>query len=125
MNQQRLGQMRVSAVNTIDLPGNPTVLFAHHVNKFSIQQGNSQNQSAARGSSALTDGVRWQANFSKLSQSDKDLAVFKITKSNFTAIPEEIYVKRDPDGFLERHFSRIDKKQPEDMVADIFSGKIA
>ncbi|MFI0435869.1 MAG: AAA family ATPase [Parachlamydiaceae bacterium] len=85
---------------TIDLPGNPTIVFAHHANKSSIQSGTSQNQSAARGASALTDGVRWQCNYTK--DANTDTATLKMTKSNFTAIIEEIKTKKDVDGFIER-----------------------
>jgi RecA-family ATPase len=41
--------------------GTPSVLFAHHTNKTSRQNGRT-DATAARGSAALTDGVRWQAN---------------------------------------------------------------
>lgn len=85
---------------TIDLPGNPTVLISHHVNKSAINE-EKQNQTAARGASGLTDGARWQSNFAK----DKDssqVAILKMTKSNFTQIVEEIKVKKDFDGFLEK-----------------------
>ncbi len=85
---------------TMDLPGNPTVLFAHHTNKAATQQGTSQNQSAARGSSALTDGVRWQCNFTR--DSATDVVVLKMTKSNFTSLIEEIKTKKDFDGFIEK-----------------------
>lgn len=84
---------------TMDLPGQPTVLFAHHVNKTAIQLGNKQDQSAARGSSALTDGVRWQVNLSK---NDDGVAILKMTKSNFTALMKEIRIQSDSEGFLER-----------------------
>lgn len=83
---------------TIDLPGNPTILFAHHTNKASLQ-GSSQNQSAARGSSALTDGVRWQCNYSKESP-DTNIAVLRMTKTNFTALMEDIKTQKDFDGFI-------------------------
>jgi hypothetical protein len=93
---------------TIDLPGNPTVLFAHHVNKMAINaNAKEQNQTAARGSSAFTDGVRWQANLFK----SENNSVLKITKSNFTAICNEIHLIKDHDGFLERDFSN-EKKSP-------------
>lgn len=89
---------------TIDLPGNPTVLFAHHVNKSAIQSNGQQSQSAARGSSALTDGVRWQVNLSKYVDPgvpNKEGALLKMTKSNFTAIADEIKLKKDIEGYLE------------------------
>ena len=42
------------------------VLLVHHANKLSMQSGE-QNQAAARGSSALSDGVRLQINLAPLS----------------------------------------------------------
>ncbi len=88
---------------TIDLPGNPTVLFAHHTNKASISIGANSNQTAARGSSALTDGVRLQLNYAKESSADKpsDIAILTVTKSNFTKITEGIKTQKDIDGFIE------------------------
>lgn len=83
---------------TIDLPGNPTVLFAHHVSKSSIKTGGNQDQTAARGSSALTDGVRWQCNFSK---KDEKTTTLQMTKSNFTAILKAIDLNKNEDGYLE------------------------
>jgi hypothetical protein len=85
---------------TIVLPGNPTVLFAHHVNKAAIN-AKDQNQTAARGSSALTDGVRWQMNLTtKEGEDNKKIPVLKMTKSNFTPIIEEICLARDINGYL-------------------------
>lgn len=96
---------------SIDLPGNPTILFAHHVNKTAIAAGNDQKQSAARGSSALTDGVRWQCNYAKLNEDSKkelttdsiDLALLKMTKSNFTGIIDDMYTRKDFEGYIERY----------------------
>lgn len=88
---------------TIDLPGNPTILFAHHVSKFAIKQGDKQDQTASRGASAITDGVRWQVSFSKETNdnADLDITTLKMTKSNFTRIMESIKLKKDIEGFLE------------------------
>lgn len=83
---------------TIDLPGNPTILFAHHVSKAAIQAGEKQNQTAARGASALTDGVRLQINFFK----DKDSRILEMTKSNFTAPIDRICIQTEHDGYLKR-----------------------
>jgi hypothetical protein len=86
----------------IDLPGNPTVLFAHHMSKAAIQ-AKDQDQTAARGASALTDGVRWQCNFSKeISKDVSNVAILKMTKSNFTKSIEEIKTTKDFDGYIER-----------------------
>ena len=119
---------------TLELPGNPTVLFAHHVNKMAIEKGKDQDQTAARGSSALTDGVRWQANFIKArvtTSETKDIAILKMTKSNFTAILEEVKTKKDVDGFLERILdakpiieTKTNYTKKEALFQDIFSGRL-
>lgn len=107
---------------SIDLPGNPTVLFAHHTNKSAIQAGSNQTQSAARGSSALTDGVRWQCNYSKESSKDESsentssVAVLKMTKSNFTAVLEGIRTTKDIDGFIEKVSNTIQKEKSREPV---------
>ena len=73
----------VEAVETLALqsPGNPTVLLAHHTAKAT--RGNEANDAgAARGASALTDGVRWVAN---LDNDGGDAAQLTIpTKSNYS-----------------------------------------
>jgi len=103
---------------TIDLPGNPTVLFAHHMSKAAIKstQENKTDQTAARGSSALTDGVRWQLNaFKGLNADDM---ILSLQKSNFTAINEPIYLKKDYEGFLERYFPE-SISQPSNVKSEI------
>lgn len=84
---------------TIDLPGNPTVLFAHHVSKGTLQSDTKTNQSAARGASAITDGVRWQINYVKTRE---DTSVLTMTKTNFTAMIDPITVTKDLDGFIRK-----------------------
>lgn len=44
------------------------VVFAHHATKASTSAGQGDAAGAARGSSALTDGVRWQLNLSRMSR---------------------------------------------------------
>jgi len=92
----------------IELKGNPTVLFAHHMNKSGLS-GVATDQGAARGSSALTDGVRWQINLEHIKKSgkaenDKEYEVKKFTlrhvKSNHTAIIKPQTVIRDDFGNL-------------------------
>ena len=51
----------VEAIETLAKRTGAAVLVVHHTNKVSMQ-GGEQNQSASRGSSALTDGVRLQIN---------------------------------------------------------------
>lgn len=90
--------------------GRPTVLFAHHTNKEALA-GNT-DQGSARGSSALTDGVRWQASLDRVlepvdgpKQKGKliaDQATLKVVKANHCPIAPELKLKRDLDrgGFL-------------------------
>lgn len=85
---------------TEDLPGCPTVLFAHHVNKGAINQKEQQNQSAARGASALTDGSRWQLNFFKNEGEKNDTYCLNLVKTNFTGIIEPITLDKDQNGNL-------------------------
>lgn len=83
----------------IELPGNPTILLAHHINKAALQQGANQTQGASRGASALTDGVRWQVNLTHSSlDKDRNNVILKMTKSNFTAILPEMELQKDADG---------------------------
>lgn len=79
----------------LQLKGNPTILFGHHMSKSNLSNTNT-DQTAARGSSALTDGVRWQANLDKVlkengeeKEYDNSRVTFRVVKSNFTAIPEK------------------------------------
>lgn len=87
---------------SMDVPGNPTILFSHHVNKSSLGEHNKPDQTAARGSSALTDGVRLQMNFIRFQggSAQERQALLKVTKSNFTAFDEEIKLEREWDGYL-------------------------
>jgi regulatory protein RepA len=94
-----------------------TVLISHHVNKVSGANIAGDNQNDSRGSSALTDGVRWQANLSQLSREDASklgvdelarlsLTQLLVTKANYGPPVLRSVLKRTKDGALE-------------MVADI------
>ena len=92
---------------TMELKGNPTFLFGHHMNKSGIGSRNT-DQAAARGSSAITDGVRWQANLERvqmeepneISLTDNNTVILRCVKSNFTALlpPQKLY--KDEAGNL-------------------------
>ncbi|MBF0449001.1 MAG: AAA family ATPase [Magnetococcales bacterium] len=88
-----------------------TILVVHHSNKASMQQGASTSQAAARGSSAFTDGVRWQGDLSVLNEKDarsfdikpderKQYVRFAITKSNYSPPSNDIWLKRGDHGVL-------------------------
>jgi hypothetical protein len=93
---------------SIELRGNPTVIFGHHMNKSGVS-GVGTDQSAARGSSALTDGVRWQANLEKVKkQSGKEgeeqyelnQISMRPVKSNFTVMLPSQRLQKDELGCL-------------------------
>jgi|GEM_PF-1860456 len=77
------------------LKGKPTILLSHHKSKAAIN--NSSGQSDARGASALTDGVRWQANLDK-DKKENTITLFEITKTNFTPIHDAFKIKKDAYG---------------------------
>ncbi len=87
-----------------------TVMLAHHANKVSSSTGD-VSQSASRGASALTDGLRWQMNLNR--PTDAQAAVLNlprealgnyvaatVTKTNYSAIPEPVLLERGQDGYL-------------------------
>ena len=92
---------------TLELEGKPTVLFGHHMSK-NAQTARNTDQGAARGSSAITDGVRWQANLEKVRKTfnseeeeyELDQIILRSVKSNFTAILPSLKLKKDEDGVL-------------------------
>jgi len=100
---------------SLELSGKPTILFGHHMSKAGF--GNiDTDQTAARGSSALTDGVRWQANLEKVqmessNETDRTKIKFKVVKSNFTEIPDSQILEKDKLGCLFNHKSESDNNQ--------------
>ena len=93
------------------LPGRPTVLFCHHTNKGALS--GKTDQGAARGSSALTDGCRWQANLERVSRTQDDTggankmdyypdrARLRLVKANDVAgMGEALRLDRCNGGFL-------------------------
>lgn len=80
------------------LPGSPTVILAHHTNKVS-RGGVKTHGAASRGTSALTDGVRWQANLEvrEVMSACPHLVDFRVTKSNLGVIPPPVCLTRVSD----------------------------
>lgn len=88
-----------------------TVLVAHHSNKGAFS-ASEQNQSASRGSSALTDGVRWQMNL--MTFSDREAKKYgipsdqrgfyltaSVTKSNYAPPQPSVILHRLEGGYLQ------------------------
>lgn len=92
---------------TLELRGKPTVLFGHHMSKIGVGATNT-TQTAARGSSAITDGVRWQANLEKVQKEgqsnvnvfEENQVLLKVVKSNFTSIPQPHILQKNSRGIL-------------------------
>lgn len=60
------------------------VVVAHHANRNSVSNGTGEQSVASRGSTALTDGVRWQANLSPVSESlAKDFGIDSTTARQY------------------------------------------
>ncbi|SAK66246.1 Regulatory protein RepA [Caballeronia calidae] len=85
------------------------VLIAHHANRVSMTSGGGEQAYASRGSTALTDGVRWQANLSPVSGPlasergiDKsELRQFvrlDLPKSNYVRSLDTIVLRKDPQS---------------------------
>lgn len=93
---------------TLELKGKPTVIFGHHMNKSGVS-GTNTDQAAARGSSAITDGVRFQINLDKVVSAanknekvyEKDKICMRMVKSNFTALIPDQILQKDNFGILE------------------------
>lgn len=105
---------------TLELRGKPTVIFGHHMNKGGVGSTNT-DQAASRGSSAITDGVRWQANLEKVkvkkadatgnatqdpdadeepNQYELNKIRIRYVKSNFTALLPPQRLIKDEKGCL-------------------------
>lgn len=89
----------------LELKGKPTILFGHHMNKSGIS-GTGTDQTAARGSSGITDGTRWQANLELIATAadakvyEPCAIMFRHVKSNHTAIAPAERLIRDGFGSL-------------------------
>jgi len=87
-----------------------TVMAAHHASKASTKESEA-NQSASRGASALTDGLRWQMNLTPpndrqakemglLPSELKQYVVATVTKTNYSAPPLPVLLRREDGGYL-------------------------
>lgn len=97
----------------LELKGKPTIIFGHHMSKSGFNKEDT-NQSDSRGSSAITDGVRWQSNFDKF-KNDESRRKFKVVKTNFTKYSPALILKQDNFGcfIFERDESEIEKQITE------------
>ncbi len=84
--------------------GGATVLSSHHSNKISRAAGARVDTSSARGSTALTDGVRWVMTLGheRIELDDPDvrgrlgeIVTLSHTKSNYSLLAEPLLLRRD------------------------------
>lgn len=120
----------VEAIERVAQATGANILIAHHTNKGSMQNSE-QSQTASRGSSALTDGVRWQLNLATMTEKGaKGYAIHAderhqyltatITKTNYAPPRPEIILKRGDGGYL-HHVTLTSQK---DQVAQDVKTKI-
>lgn len=86
------------------------VIAAHHIGKGAIYNDATDLAAASRGSSALTDAVRWQVNLSAMSETvarkhrllghHKSYARLDFAKANYIAPEPTIWLKRNEGGVM-------------------------
>jgi len=102
----------VEALERVSRSTGANLLVAHHANKGAMS-GGEQTQASQRGSSALSDGVRWQMNLSALNKPDaKELRIAEerrhfylvadVVKNNYGPPSEAILLERRDGGYLEK-----------------------
>lgn len=101
----------VQALRSLAEQVGAAVLFAHHASKAATFSGQGDAAGAARGSSALTDGVRWQLNLSRLSRDQAQHAgvseeargqvlLLDVAKANYLPPQPTIRLQRLAGGVL-------------------------
>ena len=103
----------ISELETISGKTGVSFLLVHHANKASTALGAGMSQNAIRGSSALTDALRYQLNMQTMSAADAmDCKVdpseahkyvrVAMTKCNHSSLLPPAWAERLPGGVLER-----------------------
>ena len=88
-------------------------MLTHHTNKAATLSGNGDMQQAIRGSSALTDTIRWQANLVGMTEAEADrfgiepekrryFVRLELPKVNYGESPMGVWMRRQPGGCLQR-----------------------
>ncbi len=104
-NDSRAMSKLVQILQVVAFKSRAAVVFAHHTNRASAQLGLGDTSGAARGSTALSDGVRWQLN---LSQPTVELArqqgINALDRKGFVAvdIAKANYMSQQPTTILQR-----------------------
>lgn len=83
-----------------------SILFVHHVNKFSIRENGGESQAASRGASALVDNVRYCSYMVKMTPEEAkafDIAEERRGLYRRFGVSKQNYGEPRPDIWLERH----------------------
>ncbi len=105
------GQMTrvIQALEHVAITTGCAIIFLHHTSKAALTAGSGE-QGASRGSSAITDNIRWQANLAVMSEPEaekrgianedrKSFVKFTVSKSNY-GTPIEAWLRRAEGGIL-------------------------
>ena len=103
----------VQAIERVAAETGVAVLLAHHTNKASALNGMGDQQQAVRGSSALTDAIRWQLNMVKMGENEAaDLKVdpaergffvrLETAKANYLAPQPPVWLRRLAGGVFKQ-----------------------
>ena len=101
----------ISRLEDITFRTGCAIVFLHHANKGVSLSGNGDQQQASRGSSVLTDNVRWQAYLAGMTKDDaQQLGVdesqrghfvrFGLSKVNYGPPFQERWLRRHNEGVL-------------------------
>jgi RecA-family ATPase len=119
----------VQALERVAQATGAALLVIHHANKGSMSTAEA-SQNAARGSSALTDGVRLQINLATLNKEankqyrlpEKEMRQYltlAITKTNYSAPQGNILLKRGEGGYLSHVEEEGKLKEPSKLDMEI------
>lgn len=95
----------VSRLEWLAREAGPAVIVTHHVSKSAALLGNADAQQAGRGSSVLTDNMRWQANLVTMDPEEAEkYGVDKDARRNFVrlCLPKANYIEATADLWLRR-----------------------
>jgi hypothetical protein len=109
----------VSVLEHIAATTGAAVLYLHHVNKGSARDGQTDQQQAARGASALIDNARWCGYVAKMTEQEAErlsdrgfdrapignerrglFVRFGVSKQNYDATPLDRWYQRHTGGVL-------------------------
>lgn len=93
----------VQALESMATETGATVLCDHHTNKGARGNGAAVSGASSRGSSAITDGVRWVASLAaeRVEMPDgtsAEIVTFSIVKSNYARKGDPVTLRRDEDN---------------------------